>query len=102
MWRSQGVHGTLEVKGWASSAECEAGDMNAWWRCRAVGLRVRAAPPAPAPAEDGRRGAKAKARAVVGAAASCCHGGRGGRGAAAETAVLVVSEALVRYAGSRL
>ena len=33
-------HMPLEVKGWASTDECEAGDMNAWWRCRAVGLII--------------------------------------------------------------
>jgi len=36
------LHGTLEVKGWASSDQCTEGDMNAWWRCRAVGLRAGA------------------------------------------------------------
>jgi len=38
------LYGTLEVKGWASSTECDAGDMHAWWRCRAVGLRFMDAP----------------------------------------------------------
>ena len=38
------LHGSLEVKGWASSKDCGTGDMHAWWRCRAVGLRVTDAP----------------------------------------------------------
>lgn len=31
--------GPLEVQGWADATAVEAGDMHAWWRCRAVGLR---------------------------------------------------------------
>ena len=37
------LHGTLEVKGWATNEEAEAGDQNAWWRCTVVALRVASA-----------------------------------------------------------
>lgn len=43
-------NGALEVKGWETAGDsddavpCDAGNMNAWWRCHAVGLRVRSHP----------------------------------------------------------
>ena len=67
------LHGPLEVKGWASSDKCEAGDMNAWWRCRAVGLKLTDATAKPASVHG--RGKSSNKKKSMASGPACCPPG---------------------------